>query len=313
MDMNRIPIPIIFWILIAFGISQRSVAEENTQAKLRTIGEEAYRAIIQFYQYDKSIPLEARVVAKDEGEHTIREKVVFRGVRGFLVPGYLEIPKSGTAPFPCVLLLHGWSGSKQSWWEDDNYISGGNARKALLHAGYAVFALDAQAHGERSAEIDYAPVNPYAGPGSTDRKNYFWLPEIYHQTTVDYRRGIDYLETRPEIDISRLGILGYSMGGTHSFLLTAVESRIKATVGVVVPFMSEEHFTVDPRNYVRGINGRPFLMLMGTKDPLCSVEEAKTLYDLIPSTKKDIIFYDCDHRLTKDYVTDALQWIQKYV
>ncbi|MFH1740273.1 MAG: alpha/beta fold hydrolase [bacterium] len=299
----------LFILLTVLCVSSIPVLSENPPVVLETIGEEAYQAIVRFYDYDKAIPLEARVVEKKETDNTNREKVVFRGVRGFLAPGYLEIPKEGASPFPCVLLLHGWSGSKTNWWEDDNYISGGNARKALLEAGYAVFALDAQTHGDRIAEIDYALVNNYTGPGSDERKNYFTLPEIYVQTTTDYRRGIDYLETRPEIDTSRLGILGYSMGGTQSFLLTAVEPRIKVTVGCVVPSMADKFYPVAPKNYVRGIAGRPFLMLMGRTDTMCSVEHAQQLHDLIPGENKKLIFYDSGHRLTKEYVTDAVQWI----
>ena len=66
-----------------------------------------------------------------------RLKFVFRGVQGFLVPGYLEFPRAGQKPYPLVLLLHGWSGSKEDWYIDDNYINGGVMRKALLEAGYA--------------------------------------------------------------------------------------------------------------------------------------------------------------------------------
>jgi len=46
-----------------------------------------------------------------------------------------------------------------SWWKDAGYLSGGNARKALLKDGYDVFALDDQGHGDRIAENDYHVVN----------------------------------------------------------------------------------------------------------------------------------------------------------
>ena len=95
---------------------------------------------------------------------TERDKIVFRGAQGFLVPGYLEIPKACQRPCPVVLLLHGWSGSKENWYEDDNIISGGVMRKALLQEGYAALALDAATHGERSNEIDYQHVNPFDDP-----------------------------------------------------------------------------------------------------------------------------------------------------
>ena len=57
---------------------------------------EAYQVLVQFYQYDRDIPLEAEVVEKEEHEAYIREKVVFRGLSDGLVPGYLGIPKVGS-------------------------------------------------------------------------------------------------------------------------------------------------------------------------------------------------------------------------
>src|SRR5690606_11919896 len=130
-----------------------------------------------------------------------------------------EWPKQEEGPFSVVLMLHGRSGSRESWWKDGGYLSGGNLRKALLAQGYAVFAIDAQTHGERMAENDYAMVNNYVPDGTPAHRNYFSLPEIYTQTVVDYRRGLDWLATRPEIDMGRVGVVGYSMGGTQSFLL----------------------------------------------------------------------------------------------
>src|SRR6185295_11591916 len=113
---------------------------------------------------------------------------------------YLEYPASGQRPLPCVLLLHGWSGSKDHFWRDGGYINGGNVRRALLEAGYAVMALDAQCHGDRISQNDFAPVNHYEDPAlpKPARKGYFTQQEIYMQTTRDYRRAIDYLESRSE-------------------------------------------------------------------------------------------------------------------
>jgi dienelactone hydrolase len=282
---------------------------------IERLGEEASRAVAQFYEYDASIPLEARVVEKVEKDDSFREKIVFRGPQGFLVPAYLQFPSSGAAPYPCVLLLHGWSGSKENWWQDGNYISGGNARKALLTAGFAVLALDVQCHGDRIAQNDFAPANHYVDPsaGSNPRKGYFSLAEIYVQTTRDYRRAIDYLETRPDIDKSRIGVVGYSMGGTQTFLLTGVEPRIKAAVAVAAPADKSKWSLVAPQNFVRGIGERPFLTIMGRADPMCPVEHAQQLQSMIDTKTKDQVFFDAGHKLPADYVPHAVGWIKKHL
>jgi dienelactone hydrolase len=279
------------------------------------LGEEASRAVAQLYEYDATVPLEARIVEKVKKDDQLREKIVFRGVQGFLVPGYLQLPASGAGPFPCVLLLHGWSGSKEHWWQDGNYISGGNARRALVADGFAVFALDAQCHGDRIAQNDFAPPNHYVDEAATSdrRKGYFTLSDIYVQTTRDYRRAIDYLETRPEIDKSRIGVLGYSMGGTQTFLLTGVEPRIKAAVAVATPADKSKWSVVAPQNFVRGIGDRPLLTIIGRADEMCPLEHARELQSLIPSKTKDQVLLDAGHKLPVYYVPHAAGWLRKHL
>lgn len=279
------------------------------QSLASPISPDAQRLLRTFYDYDPQIPLEARVVEHQEEATSLREKVVFRGVRGALVPAYLERPREGEGPFPCVLLMHGWSGAKDRWWRDGGYIHGGETRKALLEAGFAVFALDAQAHGDRIAENDYAVVNDYNPPGAPPRKNYFTLRDIITQTIRDYRRGIDYLETRPDIDVKRLGIVGYSMGGFHAVSLTSVEPRIKAAVGCVVPVSWREDPILDPANYVAGIGERPFLLLQGKTDGLCNEEQAKALYTHFNPESARLLLYDSGHKLPAAWVADGIPWL----
>ncbi len=293
----------VLLLLISSLVSFHSAVAEPV------VGSEAHKLLTAFYDYDATIPLEARIVEHKEEENTIREKIIFRGVRAALVPGYLEYPKVGDGPFPCVLLMHGWSGAKDRWWMDGGYSHGGEVRKALLDAGYAVFALDAQAHGDRIAENDYAVINDYNEPGTPPRKNYFTLRDIITQTIRDYRRGIDYLETRSDIDTKRIGIVGYSMGGFHAVSLTAVEPRIKASVGCVVPVTWQEDPLLDPANYVESIAPRPFMMLQGKTDGLCNEEQAHALFSHFNPDTTRLVLYDSGHKLPGEWVNEAIPWL----
>lgn len=303
--------PFVLVLAIAAGLA--TAAGSWAQSVPEPVGEEAYGVLKAFYDYDADIPLEARVVELKETETSVRRKVVFRGARSFLVPGYLEFPKNAQPPYPCVLLMHGWSGGKENWWENDNYIYGGIARKALLDKGWAVFALDAQGHGDRIAENDYHVVNLYNEPDAPARKNYFTLREIITQTLVDYRRGLDYLASRGDIDMGRIAALGYSMGGFHAFALTAVEPRIKLGASCVVPVSWSEDAVLAPANYARGIGDRPFCMLMGRQDGMCNEDQARQLYRLIEGLKTKLIFYDAGHRLPVEYVPDAVEFIATHL
>jgi dienelactone hydrolase len=56
------------------------------------------------------------------------------------------------------------------------------------------------------------------------------VSKLFHQTVLDNKRAIDWLETRREVDVSRLGVFGVSMGGIKGALLTPLEPRIDASV-----------------------------------------------------------------------------------
>ncbi len=304
------------WILFGAHTVPGDVPADTADevAVVERLGDEAAQSVRQFSEYDRTIPLEARTVEKREKDGFIREKVVFRGVQGFLVPGYLQYSAEQAAARPCVLLLHGWSGSKESWWQDDNYISGGNVRRALLEAGCAVLALDAQCHGDRIAQNDFAPVNHYAIEGQTNpRKGYFTQQEIYLQTTRDYRRAIDYLETRPDIDAERIGVLGYSMGGTQTYLLTGVEPRIKVAVAVATPAEQSKWSPIAPQNFVHAIGERPFLSIVGDNDSMCPVPHARARHALFDSQLSHQLIFAGEHRLSPDWVPDAIAWIKRHL
>lgn len=299
---------------LLFALLLLTAPAAAAEPAIERLDAEGSRAVARFYDYDATIPLDARVVEKVDRDGLVREKIVFRGVQGFLVPGYLQLPAGARGRVPCVLLLHGWSGSKENWWTDGGYISGGDARRALAEAGFAVLALDAQCHGDRISQNDFAPVNHYRdSQDPAPRKGYFTLEDIYLQTTRDYRRAIDYLATRPEIDAARIGVLGYSMGGTQTYLLTGVELRVKAAVSVAAPAEKSKWSPVAPQNFARAIGERPLLALLGRTDEMCAPEHATARDALLPGQHHELTFFDAGHKLPKDWVPPAVAWLKKHL
>ena len=291
--------------------------EQKVQLKIALLGDKAYQAILQFYQYDKDIPLDSAVVGKADRKEYLREKIVFRGANDFRVPGYLAFPKTGTPPYPCVLQIHGLTLSKSDFWVDDSYSKGNLLTKRLLAEGIAVLALDYQYHGERSIFNDFESTATML----FQQKRINRFREMVVQTVIDFRRAIDYLETRKEIDPPRIGVIGYSIGGTMSLILTGVDSRIKVTTACVAPALMHPIFpnqpdisAIAPYNFIRDINGRPVLMLMGRNDDFnYTVDEAQALYDLIEGESKELVFYDSGHRLPGEHVSKALEWFKKHL
>ena len=56
------------------------------------------------------------------------------------------------------------------------------------------------------------------------------LNTMLRQSVIDARRAIDWIETRPELDATKLGVFGVSLGGIRAALLTPVDRRVKAAV-----------------------------------------------------------------------------------
>ncbi len=303
---------VIVILCIAFFLNASSVtARDREPFAMEPVGDEAFGIILQSYQYDKGMPLDTLIIEKvNRGGHT-REKIVFNGVRDNRVPGYLAVPDTGTGPYPCVILLHGFTGNKGEWWEDDSFYAGGLVSKALLGAGFAVLALDAQYHGERAYVNDYESPNAMRDRGWLSR-----TVEMVIETVIEYRRAIDYLETRPDIDSSRIGVHGYSMGGMMAFLLTGTEPRVKAAVSCVTwnwDTGNPKYELIAPYNFARAIGDRPFLMMMGRKDDLLPLNAAKRLYSLVEKPTTKLMFYDTGHRLDNDYITQSKMWFEMHL
>src|SRR5438105_12519802 len=121
------------------------------------------------------------------------------------------------------------------------------------------------------------------------------------QPSLDSRVTRDYPETRPEIASHRIGACGYSMGGTQTFLLTAVESRIKAAVACAAPQDKLTSSLIAPRNVARGIGTRPFLVVMGEKDQMCPADEARQVFADLHDPQAKLSFFPGTHKISRQF------------
>lgn len=263
---------------------------------------QAYTLLKSIYAYDQTFPLNARSVGTLQHDTTTFERIVFDSFHNGKVPGLLALPTQGKAPFPVVLLLHGVTGSKQQWL-GDSFTHGGDVSSGLLEQGYAVLALDAQYHGDRAIYNDYLNVGEMVFQKGWGIR----YANMITQSVVDYRRAIDYLTARTDIDSSRIGLLGYSMGGHMAFILGAVEKRIRATVACVVPHMAD--MPMAATTFAQDMGSDPLLMLMARKDQFYSVDQAEALFEAVPGTNKSLRLFDSGHSLPAEYATQATQWL----
>jgi fermentation-respiration switch protein FrsA (DUF1100 family) len=284
-----------------------------------------FRAFRVFYDYDKQLPLE--VQTREEIDVPGAENVPayrritfsFMNNRDERIPAILWLPAEGKGPFACSFFLHGLGGNKS------------NAQAfavELLKQGYATMALDAAYHGERAAG-----KQPMYGT------TFHRLRDGYMQTVIDYRRALDYLETRADIDSKRVTLIGVSMGGIMGAVLGGVEPRIKCPVLLVagadrglmsrvsqiavwkqiraenpnIDFneVSRIMAPADPLNFIDKISPRPVLMINGSKDEIVPVVANKLLHATAKEPKK-IVWLEAGHSLPREQTLPIIfEWLKK--
>jgi cephalosporin-C deacetylase-like acetyl esterase len=133
----------------------------------------------------------------------------------------------------------------------------------------------------------------------------------------DIGRTIDYLETRKEIAIDKLGFLGWSWGGYMGGIIPAIEKRFKTIVlNVGGMNMNKSLPEADQLNYLPRVK-QPVLMLNGKYDMFCPLETSQMpMYNFLGTPKEDkkILIYDAGHLVPKiEFVKETLQWFDKYL
>jgi formylglycine-generating enzyme required for sulfatase activity len=135
----------------------------------------------------------------------------------------------------------------------------------------------------------------------------------------DLARTIDYLETREDIDSTKLAYLGYSMGANNAPWLAGLEARLKTVIMVAGGFRREELATLCRSANFAPRMTRPVLMINGKYDYLVPVETAQEpLFRLFgaPGAHKRHVLMETDHSafLQIDIlIKEILDWLDKYL
>jgi dienelactone hydrolase len=288
-------------------------------------------------------PLAAEQIEEvDKGDY-IRQKWLLPTLPGALMPFYLLIPKGIKAPLPAVVAFHGHGyGVKDivGLWEDgqergtpDGYHA--DFGVALCRRGFMVAAPEISCFGERQTNFSYLnTVIPTPLPASTCEHTAHLALHLGGSTVglrvLDGRRLIDYLETRPDVDMRRLGAMGISGGGMHTLFSTCVDERIRACVisGYYSTFrdsiLAMRHC---PCNFVPGlarfgemydliglIAPRPVLVESGSYDEIfprqavaASLERARSVYAVWGAgASVEADFYEGRHRISGRRAYDFL-------
>jgi eukaryotic-like serine/threonine-protein kinase len=142
--------------------------------------------------------------------------------------------------------------------------------------------------------------------------------ELLTQIIKDFKRSVDYLETRKDIDSTRLAYFGVSWGSCMGAIIPAVDDRLKASVLEIGGFLQKNiRPEMDQINYVTHVKV-PTLMLNGKYDVVGFPYETtvKPMFDMLgtPKEHKKLILYETDHYVPRnDLIKEMDAWLNKYL
>lgn len=169
-------------------------------------------------------PISVTVVSTQQTDELIIEKLLLDLNGQELVPAYFTRPRQATGKVPVVLFNHSHFGQyevgKEEFMRGRPEMQKPPYALALARAGYAGLCIDSWCFGERSARKELDTFKEMIWHGQV-----LWGMMVY-----DNLRALDYLETRPEVDIKRVATMGMSMGSTMAWWLAALDERIKVCV-----------------------------------------------------------------------------------
>lgn len=234
---------------------------------------------------------------------------------GGRVPAYLVTPDR-QGRFPAVIFLHPGAGNRDAFLQDAITLANRGIVSLLIDAPFVRPEPWRRAFGQY--------LNPKAEQ------------QIYVQSVIDLRAGIDLLTGHSSVDATRIGFAGRSFGGTIGGMLAGVENRINCYV-IAVGFPSLTYFwdqgthpiprrvrseltheqfgrflealkPLDPIQYLVRNTTAPTLFQFARKDEFVPVSEALRYYEAARSPK-ELRWYDSDHQLTPGASSECVEWL----
>jgi formylglycine-generating enzyme required for sulfatase activity/dienelactone hydrolase len=273
--------------------------------KEKPASNDVFKAYTALYAYDKS-ELNSHVEETATMEKWSRETITFDAAYGHeRVTAYLFLPKTSSPPFQTVVYFPGAG----AFLDDKLDLSSvEDTYDFLMKSGRALMVPIYKGMYQRRDGLVPGGGSP---PGLRRDHEIAW--------SKDLGRSLDYLETRKEIDGTKLAYLGVSAGATEGAHLLAVEKRIKAAIldsgGLQLTF----HYLPegDPFNFVTHVT-IPVLMLNGRYDGTFPVQSSQLpLFQLLatPARDKKHVIYEGGHGVLPlpAAIRECLDWLDRYL
>jgi dienelactone hydrolase len=274
----------------------------------KPVSDQEFNIILRMYSYPKTaLSAVVKKIQKQTKDWSV-EKITFDAAYGNeRVGAYLFLPKNGAPPYQTVVY---YPGSSVIGMPPDGIFASYLVRcfDFILKSGRAVLHPVYKGTFERS----YSPPTIMWDLGYFQR-------DYTIMCAKDLRRSIDYLETRPDIDTSKLAYYGRSWGAGLGGIMLGVEKRLKTGIlyvgGIWIygpPLLPEAELL----NFLPRVT-EPVLMLNGRYDTANPYETSQVpLYQLLgtPAEKKKHFVYNTSHFVPRDQlIKETLAWLDQYL
>ena len=262
-------------------------------------------------------PLAAQVFGEIKRNDYIVAKVYFQSLPGFLVTGNLYRP-AGDGPFPAVLAPHGhWAYGRL---ENTTLNSVPGRAINLARQGFVVFTYDMVGYDD-SRQLTHT----FGGKRET-----LWGLSLGGLQLWNSIRSLDFLQSLPYVQRDALAVTGESGGGTQTFLLAAVDDRVKVAVPVNMISLHMQggclcenppSLRLDTTNVeiAATIAPRPLLMVSATGDWTANTLEAeypavRRIYSLLDAPDRvQAVRIQAEHNYNKESREAMYTWLARWM
>ncbi len=268
------------------------------------------------------VPLEANWLQKeDHGSYMIQE-FDFHDRPGHMVHGWLARPKKpAAAKLPAIVALHGHNGRAYKMFQKGYYFYG----DLFAKKGYIVLSIDIN-HASLDSKgpyLDRGPVIPF--------KYYTPMGERVWMVM----RSVDLLQSLPDVDADRIGIVGLSNGGITTEFTAALDPRLKVAVSSGSLVMYDRWWKGDLTpcrcEYIPKMKGqldyydvfslvapRPLLIQNGEQDNNFLIDSAREAFTYIKKAYTiagvpDLVYHDIFPGPHEFRAEEPVKWFDRYL
>ncbi|MBX3174258.1 MAG: protein kinase [Gemmatimonadaceae bacterium] len=283
--------------------SAQVIGQRRDYRGARPVDDATFRALLALYEYDRT-PIEPTLISRDtSAADWIREDVSFP-IEGESGPMQVAVflPKRGTPPYQTAIL---WPASEAFSGSSPQHITMTFVDYLVRSGRAVVHPILEHTYGRGTPMERHVPTNSVASRDQTIR----WMYE--------FRRSVDYVVTRPDVDTTRLAHMGVSWGGRMAGIALALESRFKVSSLLVAGLPAQEQRPeTDPVNFLPRIR-IPVLMLSGRLDSTFPLEtSARPFFEFLgsPASQKMQVIWDGGHYFPRNrWVAETLEWYDRYL